>query len=140
MSGSVSGAPRYAPADSSITPRFTGPRTFMRLPLISNLNVEVAIVGVPTDDAVSFRSGARFGPEAIRSASVLLRPFDPELVAGRHTPIGRPGTPDEVAAAVAFLCSDEASYLTGQSVVADGGNIIQEPHGIDLYGGAEGRA
>jgi 3-oxoacyl-[acyl-carrier protein] reductase len=63
-----------------------------------------------------------------------------ELVAGRHTPIGRPGTPDEVAAVVAFLCSDEASYVTGTSIVVDGGNVIQEPHGIDPYGGAEGRA
>ena len=58
-----------------------------------------------------------------------------ELVAGRHTPIGRSGTADEVAALVAFLCCDEASYITGQSIVIDGGNIIQEPHGIDLYGG-----
>ena len=52
-----------------------------------------------------------------------------EAVAGRHTPVGRSGTPSEIAAVVAFLASDGASYLTGQSIAVDGGNTIQEYKG-----------
>ena len=71
---------RYGPVDPSLAPRFSGPRTFMRLPHVQTTDdVDVAVVGIPTDDAVSFKSGARFGPEGIRSASALLRPFNPAL-------------------------------------------------------------
>jgi 3-oxoacyl-[acyl-carrier protein] reductase len=49
-----------------------------------------------------------------------------ELVAGRYTPAGRPGTPEEVADLVVFLASQASSYVTGRSIVVDGGNTIQE--------------
>ncbi|MFM2355969.1 MAG: hypothetical protein RLZZ528_1705 [Pseudomonadota bacterium] len=49
-----------------------------------------------------------------------------EIAAGRRTPLGRPGRPDEIGHVAAFLASEEASYLTGQMIVVDGGNTIQE--------------
>jgi 3-oxoacyl-[acyl-carrier protein] reductase len=52
-----------------------------------------------------------------------------EIAAGHHTPVGRPGTPDEVAAAIAFLAARESSYVTGHSLVVDGGNTIQDAKG-----------
>lgn len=71
---------RYQPTNSLETPRFTGVRTFMRLPYVTDPErVDIAILGVPFDTGTSFAAGARFGPEAIRSASVLLRPFHPVL-------------------------------------------------------------
>lgn len=62
------------------------------------------------------------GPGWIQTASSS----EAEITAGRHTPVGRPGTPEEVGHAALFLASAEASYITGQMLVVDGGNTVQE--------------
>ena len=73
-------APRYVPEDSLLSPRFTGPSTFARLPHVRTLEeVDVAIVGVPFDTGVTYRVGGRFGPNAVRAASVMLRPYNANL-------------------------------------------------------------
>jgi 3-oxoacyl-[acyl-carrier protein] reductase len=70
------------------------------------------------------------GPGWIKTASSRQE----EIVAGENTPVGRPGTPGEVGEVCAFLASEEASYLTGQLIVVDGGNTIQEYKGpSELY-------
>lgn len=45
---------------------------------------------------------------------------------GAATPMGRSGNAGEVAHAVAMLCAGEASYITGQCIVVDGGNAVAE--------------
>jgi NAD(P)-dependent dehydrogenase (short-subunit alcohol dehydrogenase family) len=63
---------------------------------------------------------------------VLLRGFDwtvPHMEA--KTPLGRIGTPDDVAAVVVFLCSEQARFVTGQNLVVDGGMTL---HGAGVDG------
>src|SRR6266496_1552258 len=72
--------PRYQPADSVVSPRFVGVPTFARLPLVDTLeDVDLEVVGVPFDTGVTFRVGGRFGPNAVRAASLLLRRYNPAL-------------------------------------------------------------
>ncbi len=72
--------PNYRPVDAMVYPRFSGIRTFMRLPQVTDLtDVDFAIVGVPFDTGDTYRIGARFGPEGIRSQSMLLRPHNAAL-------------------------------------------------------------
>lgn len=66
--------------DSLNSPRFSGIKTFMRLPHTTDLtNVDFAIVGVPFDTGCSFATGSRFGPQSIREASTILKPYNPVL-------------------------------------------------------------
>ncbi len=51
---------------------------------------------------------------------------DAEKANGKKVPMGRGGTPEEIAALVCWLATDEASYITGQAIVVDGGNSIME--------------
>ena len=68
------------PPNAVEVPRFAGPDTFARLPTLDEVGrADVAILGVPFDAGVSYRSGARFGPGSVRAASKLLRPYHPYL-------------------------------------------------------------
>src|SRR5206468_11401566 len=72
--------PPYRPLDAQVIPRFAGIRTYMRAPHVTELaGVDAVVYGIPFDTATSYRTGPRFGPEAIRSASALLRPYNPAL-------------------------------------------------------------
>ena len=71
-------APRYAPPDALTVPRYAGVKTFARCPLADGPEgVDVAVFGIPFDTGTTMRPGARFGPEAVRAASAMLRPYNP---------------------------------------------------------------
>ena len=66
------------PINSLDVPRFVGIPTFMRLPQRADAEgTDVAVIGMPSDNGSPFRTGARFGPNAIRSMSAMLRPISP---------------------------------------------------------------
>jgi agmatinase len=91
-------------------PRYTGIRTFARLPHGSYEGADAAVFGVPFDTATSMRPGARFGPAGIRDASLLQRPWHPvhEVeVFGAHSVVDggdlqvTPGNAERTAAQIA---------------------------------------
>lgn len=72
---------KYHPEDPSVITRYTGIRTFMKLPFIKGdlTDVDFAIIGIACDGGTTFRSGAAFGPSAIREMSIMLRNYNINL-------------------------------------------------------------
>jgi agmatinase len=68
------------PRDPFVSPRFGQIATFMLLPIAqSAAGLDVALLGIPYDGGVSYRTGARAGPRAIREQSSLIRTWNPVL-------------------------------------------------------------
>jgi len=71
-----------------------------------------------------------FGPQHIRVNAVAPGPTETRVIAGitpefvRSIPLGRLGTPEDIAAAIAFLCSEDAAWMTGQVLGVNGGLVM----------------
>lgn len=98
------GSPITGQVDFSQVPRFAGPGTFAGLPSLASVGeAQAGVIGIPFDSGVTFRPGTRFGPEGIRGASHLIRPYNVELDA----------------------------FPFAQHQVADVGNLAVTPFGVD---------
>src|SRR5690348_3327497 len=68
------------PRNPFVSPRFGQIATFMLLPAAEGpAELDVALLGIPYDGGTSYRTGARFGPRAVREQSSLIRPWNPAL-------------------------------------------------------------
>ena len=68
------------PRNPFVSPRFGQIATFMLLPAGEGpAGLDVALLGIPYDGGTSYRTGARFGPRAVREQSSLIRPWNPVL-------------------------------------------------------------
>jgi 3-oxoacyl-[acyl-carrier protein] reductase len=94
--------------------------------LNKSLSAELGPFGITVNTLAtgSFMTG-RYRSYMERMAAERGEPFD-EFAAARRDdiPVGRLGDPGEMAAVAAFLCSERASYVTGQTVAVDGGRVL----------------
>ncbi len=121
--------------------RLALPRTIARGGgTIVNIASELAYLGEPRlAHYVAAKAGVigltrslakEFGPHHVRGNAVAPGPTETRMIAGitpefvRSIPLQRLGTPEDIAAAVAFLCSDDAAWVTGQVLGVNGGLVM----------------
>ena len=115
---------------------------------IINISSTAGLVGGPRSSAYTASKGAvrlftkatavQYAQQGIRANSIHPGPIDTPMIqqvwhgeeqsreaALARTPLGRIGTPDDIAYGVLFLASDESSFMTGSELVIDGGSTAQ---------------
>ena len=129
--------PATARADAGETSPGTRSRgSIVHIASISGLRASTLRVAYGTSKAALIhlmrQQAAELGVQGIRVNAVAPGPVETAMAAQVHTPairagyhaaipLGRYGTPQEIADAVGFLCSDAASYINGQMLAVDGG-------------------
>lgn len=117
-----------------ITSSISGPQT--ALPGFSHYTASKAgIAGFIRTAAVELAK-YKINVNAVEPGNIMTEGLDDlgeEHIANmvRAVPLGRLGTPKDIANAILFLASDEASYITGQSIIVDGGQTLPESHFSD---------
>lgn len=96
---------------------------------------KAALVHITQQLALELSPGVRVnaicpGLVRTRMAEVLWKEHEQQVA--RSTPLGRIGEPPDVAGAVLFLASDSASWITGQTLVIDGGQLLGDPAGYRM--------
>jgi agmatinase len=113
------------PADALASPRFAGVRTFARLPLLSDVGrADVAVLGAPFDAGASFRVGARFGPAAVREASILLRPYHEPLDVEVFASCQFVDAGDAPASPLAIAAGHAAIFESASALAASGARVL----------------
>src|SRR4051812_366733 len=111
--------------DALAVPRFAGLRTFARLPTLEQAGrADVAVLGAPFDGATTFRAGARFGPAAIREASLLLRPYNEALGLAPFAAVQVADAGDAPASPMDVEVAHRAIEQAARAVTETGGRVV----------------
>jgi NAD(P)-dependent dehydrogenase (short-subunit alcohol dehydrogenase family) len=84
------------------------------------MNIQSGLLGAPNGSSESLLDRVKMAISLVRTAIRTLR-ADYDTSSMRDVPMDRIAEPEEMAGVVAFLCSTDASYLTGHTIPVDGG-------------------